>query len=102
MLSFPQSQLTDICRLFIHPDRKPRDTDGGSNAPSSTVSETPAGDVLIRVVTITGSPSAAQMAQFLITQKLQLVREAGRQAGRCERWSGVEWGGRTAMLHHLL
>ena len=30
-------------------------------------------DPLIRVVTITGSPRAAQTAQYLITQKLQLA-----------------------------
>lgn len=44
------------------PSRKPRE-----------VSEEPTGDVQVRIITITGSPSSAQMAQYLISQKLQSV-----------------------------
>lgn len=52
-------------KVVVSP-RKPRE-DGDDSHPSSVST----GDVLIRIVTITGSPTAAQMAQFLITQKLQ-------------------------------
>lgn len=42
-------------------------------------------DPLIRVVTITGSPRAAQTAQYLITQKLQLANAGSDGSGAKHR-----------------